>query len=281
MSNSRSARVRRAIPFAIGAVAALGYVAHLGFGGLSAIGWKDLVVLCPVGALTTMVATRTIIPQGVVSILVAVVCAILFGRMFCSWVCPVPAVRRTGGAFRKRQAGVRATGENAKRANAPSSSRYWVLGAAIVSSALFGFPVFCLLCPIGLSFATLYLVIALFATGDITWSVVVFPALLCLEVVFLRRFWCHSICPLGAFMSLFGRMNKRVLRPSVDESVCIEKGGVTCGKCGRACHEGIDPRHLGEGTPLHECTVCRACVDACPASAVKIPLAPPRDRKPQ
>ena len=37
-------------------------------------------------------------------------------------------------------------------------SRHYVLGGALLSTAVFGFPVFCLVCPIGLTFATVLVV---------------------------------------------------------------------------------------------------------------------------
>ena len=70
------------------------------------------------------------------------------------------------------------------------------------SSLVFGFPVFCLVCPIGLTFATVLLVMRLFAFGDATWTVVAFPVIIALEVLLLPK-WCQRFCPLGALLSLF------------------------------------------------------------------------------
>ena len=123
-----------------------------------------------------------------------------------------------------------------------------MLGGALLSAAVFGFPVFCLICPIGLTFATILLVINLFAHGDVTWSIIVVPALLIAEVVLFRK-WCHKLCPLSAFMSLIGKANKTFV-PAIDDAKCLETAkGTACGACGRACDEGIDPRHpqLSEG----------------------------------
>lgn len=41
-------------------------------------------------------------------------------------------------------------------------SRHVILGGSLLSAAVFGFPVFCLICPIGLTFATIVLVMRLF-----------------------------------------------------------------------------------------------------------------------
>ena len=61
---------------------------------LCAGGWGDLVLLCPLGALGSMIAQHTIIPQALVSLGLAAVALLLFGRFFCSWVCPTPALQK-------------------------------------------------------------------------------------------------------------------------------------------------------------------------------------------
>ena len=81
---------------------------------------------------------------------------------------------------------------------------------------MFGFPVFCLICPIGLTFATIVLVMRLFAFGDVAWGVILVPALLLAEVVFFRK-WCSTFCPISALMSLIGKAN-RTFVPQVNDA---------------------------------------------------------------
>jgi ferredoxin-type protein NapH len=150
-------------------------------------------------------------------------------------------------------------------------SRHFVLLGALLSATIFGFPVFCLICPIGLTFATIFLVISLFASGDITWSLIVVPVLLILELLVFKK-WCHVFCPLSAFMSLMSRKNKRVMKVSVDKKKCIEANGGVCGRCVKVCPEGIDPHNIAAAKHVSECTKCYECVDACPAQALSIPL---------
>lgn len=318
--------LRVVIPLVIMAVIAVGFYLNTGVGTLSAIGWGDISLLCPLGALTTMLASKAVVPRAVISLVVAVVGIVLLGRAFCAWACPVPVVSKLRGLFSKPSKGegkdaaggnaagaaaatmsdVAAAGmtsdatADADNASSPAAaplsdrerallskssgcascrekrgavdSRHFVLGGALLSAAVFGFPVFCLVCPIGLTFATILLVMLLFSNGDVTWSVVVIPALLLVEVVFFRK-WCTKLCPLSALMSLVGKAN-RTFRPTVNESVCLETKGATCGKCSAACEEGIDPRHPELGASWSECTKCRACVDACPTHAITMPLLP-------
>lgn len=271
-------------------VIVIGFVANLSIGTLSAIGWQDIVVLCPLGALGTMLATKLIIPQAVISLVFAVLFIIVFGRAFCSWICPVPLVSRVRTLFSKdankptvatavpseeeqkslsmcsKEQGCNSCAHKKEKLD----SRHLVLGGSLLSAALFGFPVFCLICPIGLTFASIFLVIRLFALGDVTWSLLVVPALLIVEVVLFKK-WCGKICPLSAFMSLIGKLNT-TFKPRIDDKRCLETAqGKRCGICAKVCPETINPRHPEEGASWSECTKCRICVEACPVQAITMP----------
>ena len=122
---------------------------------------------------------------------------------------------------------------------------------------------FCLICPIGLTFATIVLVMRLFAFGDVAWGVILVPALLLAEVVFFRK-WCSKFCPISALMSLVGKAN-RTFVPAIDNAKCRESAqGTSCEVCAAVCPQGINVRHPEAGMSFSECTKCRACVEACP-----------------
>lgn len=123
----------------------------------------------------------------------------------------------------------------------------------------------------GLSFAMVFLLIALFGGGDVTWSVLIIPALIAVEVIFFRK-WCSHLCPISSFMSLIGRAN-RTFQPAIDDAKCLETAhNATCGRCAEACEVGINPRHPELGTTFNECTRCHACADVCPGHAISFPL---------
>lgn len=296
-----SKKLRIAIPIIVMAVLAVAYALHLPLGSLSNFGWETISVLCPLGALTTMLASKTLIPHALISLVIAVIAILLLGRAFCGWICPTPVISRLRYAFTsksklKAKEDVQANdGEkkpaekieltDADRALLKSAcrghgscaskgaldSRHLVLGGTLLSAAIFGFPVFCLICPIGLTFATIVLLMLLFGVGDLTIGVIVAPIILLIEVVFFRK-WCSHICPLSAIMSLVGKAN-RTFVPTIDDSKCLETSkGVECGKCSQVCEVKIDPRHSELGSHMSECIKCRACVEACPGHAISMPL---------
>lgn len=302
---------------------AAGLLWHTGWGTLSSFGWKDIALICPLGAIEVMLAEKTFIPQAFFGLLAVFLICTIFGRIFCGWVCPVPLLKRLFGqrdevrideqktrgkpgapheekaekaaAFSPSSArsapanGVRDAEQNcsacasAREAHAetgnpsaPSSARnagpLAVLAGALASSALFGFPVFCLICPVGLTFALLIALWRLFEVNDLSWSIAIFAGFLFLEIFVLRR-WCGSFCPLGALMTLLSRFN-RTFRPTVSRACLRHSKGLSCRVCATACPEGI--RLTGPDAELgHEhCTKCRRCAESCPEGAITFPLIP-------
>lgn len=251
------------------AVACVGMAVHAGVGTPSGWGVGVVAALCPLGAVEVFLASKTVVPPLLIGLGIAVVLVIVFGRAFCAWGCPVPLLRRLFGVRdNSRRSALDVPAE--KRGGA-SDSRNWVLGGVLITTAAFGFPVFCLVCPVGLTFATIILLWRAIGFGDVSVALLVFPAVLVLEVVVLRR-WCHQLCPLGALMSLVARLN-RTFRPSVDHVSCIHDAqGVACQRCAQVCPERINLHDKALSAPMSECTRCGECKEACPSHAISFPL---------
>lgn len=157
-----------------------------------------------------------------------------------------------------------------KRDGFKLDTRFAVLGGALASAAIFGFPVFCLICPVGLTFATFIGVWHLFQFNETTWGLIVFPALLILELVVLRK-WCHKFCPISAILSLISTGNK-FFKPQVDAEKCLRTRGIDCHACVDACPELLDP-HMSD---IPDCSKCGKCKEVCPAGAITFPFMPRR-----
>lgn len=301
--SSKSASGKRAVGRRLRSLTAAAFIVmtgvglawHTGWGTPSSFGIGSIAEVCPLGALEAMLADRTFLPQAFFGLMIVAAVVVLFGRVFCGWVCPVPLLRRITGMRDVRpaeesEAGAYKTsactacascaslsqdGEAKSKAAGsqgrnPGSGSFWVLGGALASSAVFGFPVFCLICPVGLTFALGIALWRLFEFNEPSLSIVFFAGFLILEVFVLRR-WCHAFCPLGAVMTILARLN-RTFRPSVKPEACAVCAGIDCRVCRDACPEGLDPR--GGNTPWTNarCTKCRACADACPTHAIHFPV---------
>lgn len=296
---ARMRRVRYAATLGVLAACVVGIALNTGLGSLCAFGVADVAAVCPVGILETAIAGRGAGTLPIFVLLAAIVGSVLVGRAFCGWACPVPLVRKlvTGkgeeaawevdrkragcvscgscddhrcapeGLKRRREGrfGIEALSGNAK-------SALGVLGATLASSLVFGFPVFCLLCPVGLVFATVLSIVRLVAFNELAVDVVVFPALVIAELVLLRH-WCSSLCPIGALLGLFARAG-RTFRPQVDAARClVATQGASCDACRAACPSDIDlVRSAGSGA-IADCIRCGECAAHCPTNAISFPAA--------
>ena len=84
--------------------------------------------------------------------------------------------------------------------------------------------------------------------------------------LFVERFFCRYLCPLGAVFSLVsGHRLFKIRRKSPD---CVK-----CGRCYRACPIGI-PVHREDCVTSGECIDCMKCVDSCPKSCVNANRSP-------
>ncbi|MGI6032182.1 MAG: 4Fe-4S binding protein [Coriobacteriales bacterium] len=316
----------------------VGLVLHTGTGTESAIGWRDIALICPVGSLEVLAGSRGLGLHTVLLLVAVLVISVLLGKSFCSWACPTAYVRslfgvRQGKGGSDAQEGneesesgdaagadgedtaaqgrdelspsvqVVASGEDAILASDDAAatvasedagegagageqdaegaalppvggerdgkridSRHAVLVGAIASSFVFGFPVFCLICPVGLTFGIVIGLFNLIRYADATWSLLVFPLILVLELVVFRK-WCTHLCPISALLSLLSRRG-RVVRPKVKTDVCLRSHGDDCHTCVETCPEKVDPH----SKDIPECSNCGLCVDACPAKAIAMKL---------
>ena len=277
-------RIRKAVRFLIVAVLLIALFAGWQTGTLCSVGYDAIAYICPLGALETIFGSWVFVPRVLICLAVVVIVALVFGKAFCSWVCPVAPLsdllrgrkarekdecERTQAAHRvlERWSDTNAAqAEKHKPFRSRVDGRHVVLAGSLASAAVCGFPVFCLVCPIGLTFASAIALYRLIGFNEPAIEVLVFPALLVLELTVFRK-WCHRFCPVGALLSLLSRGN-RTFKPHVNASMCARHAGSSCAACAQACPEHIDPcADLGDRS-LAECTRCGACVNTCPAKAL-------------
>lgn len=277
-------RIRKAVRFLIVAVLLIALFAGWQTGTLCSVGYDAIAYICPLGALETIFGSWAFVPRVLICLAVVVIVALVFGKAFCSWVCPVAPLsdllrgrkarekdecERTQAAHRvlERWSDTNAAqAEKHKPIRSRVDGRHVVLAGSLASAAVCGFPVFCLVCPIGLTFASAIALYRLIGFNEPAIEVLVFPALLVLELTVFRK-WCHRFCPVGALLSLLSRGN-RTFKPHLNASMCARHAGSSCAACAQACPEHIDPcADLGDRS-LAECTRCGACVNTCPAKAL-------------
>lgn len=179
--------------------------------------------------------------------------AVVGGRAFCSWVCPVNIL--TDGAQRARvRLGV--------KTNLPMSRslRWWVLGAVVVVSALTGVVVWEAVNPVTLLHREL--VFGVVFAGSLAWTLVL--GIVLFDVFVANRGWCGYLCPMGAAYGLIGRLS--LTRVTARNRAACDN----CMACYHVCPEPqmLSPVLKGEAgsSPVivdGACTNCGRCIDVC------------------
>jgi polyferredoxin len=266
------------------------YLLFEAYQGRVAHPWTDVFFrLDPLAALTAMLSARSWIPRLGLA-LVTVVLTVIFGRVWCGWVCPMGTVLEW---IRFRRARERAV---------PPSPRWrtvkYVLLFAIVAAALFGNLTLMLLDPIAILTRTattavlpslnyaitsaeqaLYgirllrpainLIERLFRGPMLPFSQFFFAANVAIVLLFVgivglnvvaERFWCRYLCPLGGLLAILSKI--ALIRRVVSEE-CNR-----CAQCVGTCPmDTIEPERDYESDP-GECTVCYDCLVSCPRSGI-------------
>lgn len=220
-------------------------------GNLSSSLTLDVLPLTDPFLLAQVIATRhwpeasALIGAGIVIAFYALV----GGRVFCSWVCPINMV--TDSAIWLRRRFNIATGRAPKR-----ELRLWLMGAVLAASAITGITVWESVNPVGMMHR------ALIFGGVAAWGAV--AAVFLFDLLVAPRGWCGHVCPMGAAYRLIG--SKSVLRISAQHSSRCND----CADCFAVCPEPhiipVPLKGKGGSTPLiltSECTNCARCLDVC------------------
>lgn len=182
---------------------------------------------------------------------VAALAAVLAGRLYCGWVCPVNLITDAVEALR------RAIGwHGALLPRADRRLRRVVLAGVLLASALTGSVAWELLNPI--SHVVRALAFGLWGAGAVALA-----AVAACDLLLLRRGWCGHLCPVGAFYGLlgrFGRLHVHARRPEA----CTH-----CGDCFQTCPEPqviapvLQRQAIGTVIADVDCLRCGRCLDRC------------------
>lgn len=244
----------------------------------------------PLAGLASMIASRSVIVPMLIGGLALLAVTLIFGRVWCGWICPsgslldwIPA-RRAG----KGQSDI---------------PRFWRHGKnvtlfMVIFGAILGGLTLMVLDPVTLMFRTLaagilplansvlmragaWLYDAGLLRSAVGWFdssvratllggqgfylpnltlLLFFFGVLALNAI-RRRFWCRYLCPLGGMLALVSRVS--FFRYRRDGTKCV-----SCGRCVARCHTyAIDPESEYAADSA-ECTACLGCVDDCPTQAI-------------
>ena len=192
---------------------------------------------------------------SVVYLGIFIVLALLFGRLFCGWICPFGTILQ----FIEEISPIRNKLHFPDELKDPDL-KYLVLLGFLILSFISSQEAFCEFCPAGTIFKG--------TTGHILYfSVTVFLIVVFSVAIHGRKVWCSYLCPLGAFFGLFSRIHIFGIRSTGE---CIK-----CFTCNKNCPMDIliAEKYIQEGKPIRDgdCIKCMRCIESCPKKILKFP----------
>ncbi len=222
--------------------------------------------LDPLVAIGTILTTHTLY-WPLLWALATVVLTIIFGRFFCSWVCPFGSIHHFVGFLGNRKKTTPQKIQLNKYRKA-QCIKYFVL---IVFLFMAAFPSLAttlqtgLLDPIPLVTRSVNLVLLPILDSSVNFVSVtsrlyvgawlifaIFLAAVLLNLL-IPRFYCRFVCPLGALFGIIDRF--AIWRIGKNQSECID-----CKLCEKSCEGGCEP---AGNIRISECVLCFNCLDDC------------------
>ncbi|MDD9305343.1 4Fe-4S binding protein [Aeromonas hydrophila] len=198
-------------------------------------------------------------PAATITVLVLSLSALLLGRAFCAWFCPLGLVGEWLHALRSRWL-----------AGEWTPPRWLDVVLRGQKFLVLAFLLFIVLMSVPNDALPGYFTSPYHQAADMKMGAFFFNLTLisglCLGWVLLltatfRQGFCRYLCPYGAWLALLGLLTP--LRIRRDPARCLRSAGHDCDKCSQACPSRIQVHQLIAVRSL-ECTSCLSCVAACP-----------------
>ena len=205
---------------------------------------------------------------GMIIGVVILAMTLFLGRFFCGWICPMgtcqQAVSHLANSYTKKERYAQNTYSWWQKV------KYLILLIFLICAA-FGVILSGYLDPLSLLTRTSVTIVRpllnLFANGAVTqtaaFDVTALTAAIFVGVTLMNlrqpRFWCRTICPLGALLGVFSR--KPLLRMVRDNDKCIH-----CGLCREHCQGACE---IDKKLIPSECVMCMNCLNVCPVRAIE------------
>lgn len=225
--------------------------------GLNCYSCPGAIGACPLGSLQDSLAQsgRTA-PFYILGILALF--GLVLARTICGFLCPVGLGQELLYKIKTPKL------KKSRYTRILSYFKYVLLVLLVIAIPLIynGIPAFCkYVCPAG----TFGGAIGLLANGNnadyfamlgylFSWKFILLIVFI-VASIFVFRFFCRFICPLGAILGFFNKVS--LLGVKLEKNKCID-----CGACLNKCK--MDIRRVGD----HECINCGECIPVCPTKAI-------------
>lgn len=196
-------------------------------------------------------------PAGFFILLSVIALSWVFGKSFCSWICPFGTLSEYIADF-----GDRVQKNLFKRIlyipkwlDYPLRSlKYFLFG--FFAQAIFTMTAFTLNTFLSSSYNIVSDIKMYYFFAEISRFSLIVIAVLFVFSIFIRGFWCRYLCPYGALVGILSLLSPNKIIRNTES--CID-----CNKCTIVCPARIKVDKV-RTIISDECTTCMSCVDVCP-----------------
>ncbi|MFQ5429525.1 MAG: 4Fe-4S binding protein [Phycisphaerae bacterium] len=213
----------------------------------------------PLAAVEAVAASRHVHWPLLIETLLPIILTFVFGKVFCSWICPGYLLFEITGKLRRLLRLVEIQPGEVRFAHA---NKYVFLLVGVVLAAVFSAPIFALIYPPAVISRLVHAWI--FGT-ELVGMLVLLGLIIAFELFVSPRWWCRAMCPGGALYGLLGV--RRIVRVKLQAGACTG-----CQACLPVCEAGINPITESESI---ECDNCGVCIRHCGDGALHFALGMP------
>jgi len=228
---------------------------YLIIGNLYSITIFGIDIVDPAMALQTTILSRELIEALIIGIILPVLLALIFGKVFCSWMCPFNTLseywqKLTGKLFRKRHRKIKL---QAKDEN-PNPVIFWsILISFFVLSIVLDFPLITFLSAPGIISSEISHFIMGMGFGL---ELLIVLMIIFIEGILFKRYWCKFVCPVGGVLSIFRVKRTMHLHYNSDLCSCAARSE----PCSYSCPLNLSPQSKNI-YPF--CFNCGECIRIC------------------
>jgi len=195
-------------------------------------------------------------PAGLFIFFAIVLMSIVFGKSFCSWLCPIGLISELVGDFGEKI--FKRKLKLPKILDYPLRSLKYLLLGFLCYSVFFGMTELALRAFLDSPYNLVSDVKMFYFFANISRTSLIVLAVLFVLSIFIRNFWCRFLCPYGALLGIFSLLSPNKIKR--DPVSCVD-----CGLCNKACPSFIRVDKI-KTVVSDECTSCLNCVDVCPVA---------------